>query len=156
MPSQLPSPPLQMPSSPQSPLPTLPLPAPQVYELTLPLPSSIAAILPKPSEATEAKPNNHAQQEEFQSTSQGNASPTTKPEQAQVLSNHNNLSGDIEGKTAHNSSDHSSNNYHGICNSSNSSDCNRNFGTGNDPKIMYNLGRYTLNSKDDSMCNDGG
>jgi len=137
-----PSPPSQMLSSPQSPPPTLP-PAPQVYELMPPPPSSIATALPKPSEATEAKPNNHAQQEESRSTSQGDASPTTKPEQAQVLSDHHeNPSDDIEGKTAHNSGDHSSN-------------CNRNFGTGNDPKIVYDPGGYTLNPKDDSMCDDG-
>jgi len=141
-PSQVPSPLSQMPSSPQSPPPPPPLPTPQVYELTPPPPSSIAAALPKPSEATEAKPNNHAQQEESRSTSQGDASLTTKPEQAQVLSDHDNPSDDIKGKTIHNSSDHSS-------------DCNRNFGTGDDPKIVYDPGGYTLNPKDDSMRDDG-
>src|SRR6266581_6017615 len=112
-----------MPSSPQSPPPTPP-PAPQVYKLTPPPPSSIAAASPKPSEATETEPNNHAQQEEIRSTSQGDASPTTKPEQAQVLSDHDSPNDDIEGKTAHNSGNHSGDNYHGNCNSS---DCNHNF-----------------------------
>ena len=145
-----------MPSSPQSPPLPPPPPAPQVYELTLPPPSSIAAASPKPSEATETEPNNHAQQEEIRSTSQGDASPTTKPEQAQVPSDHHeNPSDDIEGKTARNSGDHSGDNYHGNSNSSNSSDCNRNFGTGDDPKIVYDPGGYTLNPKDDSMRDDG-
>jgi hypothetical protein len=144
--SQLPSPPSQISSSPQSPPPTL-LPAPQVYNLTPPPPSSIATASLKPSEATETEPNNHAHQEEIRNTSQGNASPTTKPEQAQVPSDHHdNPSDDIKGKTAHNSGD----NHHGNRNSSNSSDCNCNFGPGNDSKVVY-----TLNSKDDSMCNDG-
>jgi len=64
---------------------------------------------------------------------------------------HENPSDDIEGKTAHNSGDHSGDNYHGNCNSSN---CNRNLGTGDDPKLMYDPGSDSLNTKDSASRND--
>jgi len=92
------------------------------------------------------------EQANISSTRNGDVNPITKLEQAQVhYINYNSPSDDIEDKTAHNNSNHSSDNYHGNCNSSNSSNCNCNFGPGNDPKLVYDPGGYTLKSKDDSM-----
>ena len=96
------------PSSPPPTLTPLPLsqpltPPPQIYELTPTLPLSIATTPPKLSEATEAKLNNYAQPEEIQSTSQGDASATIRPEQAQIPGNHHNTrDNDIWDKTVHN------------------------------------------------------
>jgi hypothetical protein len=83
------------------PSPQLLTPPPQIHELTPLPPPSIAAAPRKPSEATEGKPNNHAQPEEIQSTRNGDASTTTRPEQVQVPSDHhNNPSDNTEGKQA--------------------------------------------------------
>ena len=101
-PRSLPTPPLSPPPTsipPPSPQPHTP--PPQIHELAPPPPPSIAAAPPKPSEATEGKPNNYAQAEEIQSTRNGNASTTTRPEQVRVPSDHhNNPSDNTEGKQA--------------------------------------------------------
>jgi len=117
----------------------------------------IAAASPDPSETTKAKPISNSrrtkEQADISSTRNGNANPIAKLEQAQVhYINYNNPSDDIEDKTTHNNGDHSGDNYHG---NRNSSDCNCNYGPGDDPKLVYDPGGYTLNSKDDSMRDDG-
>jgi len=89
---QPPPPPSPLPPSP--PLPTslsppssLPPPTPNVHELSPPPPSPIAAALPNPSEDTQAEANSRRAQEEasVSSIGQGDASPTTKPQQQPQL-----------------------------------------------------------------------
>jgi hypothetical protein len=141
----------------------------------LPPPPSIAAAPPKPSEATEAKPNNRAQPEEIQSTRNGDAIPTTRPEQVQVPNDHhNNPSNNTKGKQARDDTNgtnlSSPSNSTNIGNSSSKpSDVdnndhisgrnhNRTYDPGGlsncDSRRVHDLGGNTLNNKDGVSCND--